>query len=54
MEFLYLLPILMVIPFLIANRGRGEVKVGPRPIILGLALIVAVAAAGFAAIELVR
>ena len=43
-----------MIPFLIANRARGGEKVGPRPIIFGLALVVAVAAAGFAAIELVR
>jgi hypothetical protein len=54
MWFFYFLPILIVIPFLIANRGRTEGKVGPRPIIFGLALVVAVAAAGFAAIELVR
>jgi hypothetical protein len=54
MWFFYFLPILIVIPFLIANRGRAQDKVGPRPIIFGLALVVAVAAAGFAAIELVR
>jgi hypothetical protein len=50
----YFLPILIVIPFLVANRSRAEGKVGPRPIIFGLALVVAVAAAGFATIELVR
>ncbi len=54
MWFLYFLPILIVIPFLIANRGRAEGKVGPRPINFCLALVVAVTAAGFAAIELVR
>jgi hypothetical protein len=54
MWFLYFLPILIVIPFLIANRNRGGAKAGPRSIIFGLALVVAVAAAGFAAIELVR
>jgi len=54
MWFFYFLPILIMIPFLIANRGRAESKVGPRPVIFGLALVVAVAAAGFAAIELVR
>ena len=54
MWFLYFLPILIVIPFLIANRDRTEGNVGPRPIIFGLALVVAVAAAGFAAIELLR
>jgi hypothetical protein len=54
MWFFYFLPILIVIPFLIANRGRGQAKVGPRAIIFGLALVVAVGAAGFAAIELVR
>ena len=53
MWFLYFLPILIAIPFLIA-RGRADGKVGPRPILFGLALVVAVAAAGFAAIELVR
>ena len=54
MWFLYFLPILIVIPFLIANRARAEGKVGPRPIMFSLALVVAVAAAGFAAIELLR
>ena len=55
MWFFYFLPILIVIPFLIANNRRlGGAKAGPRSIIFGLALVVAVAAAGFAAIELVR
>jgi hypothetical protein len=54
MEFLYLLPILVVIPFLIANRGGKRAKVGARSIIFGITLIIAVGAAGFAAMELVR
>jgi len=54
MWFLYCLPILIVIPFLIANRGRREGKASPRSIMFGFGLIFAVAAAGFAALELVR
>ncbi|MDQ6917153.1 MAG: hypothetical protein M3023_04975 [Pseudomonadota bacterium] len=53
MWFLYFLPILVVIPFrIVQNRRQG--KAAPRSIVLGLALIVAVGAAGFAAVELMR
>ena len=55
MWFLYFLPILIVIPFIIvANRNRGGGKASSRSVVLGLALIVAVGAAGFAAVELMR
>jgi predicted GNAT superfamily acetyltransferase len=55
MWFLYFLPILIVIPFIIvANRHRGGGKGRSRSVVLGLALIVAVGAAGFAAVELMR
>jgi hypothetical protein len=54
MWFLYFLPILIVIPFIIANRNRGGGKASPRLLVPGLALVIAVGAAGFAAVELMR
>ena len=55
MWFFYFLPILIVIPFIIANnRRRGGVKASSHSLVLGLALIVAMGAAGFAAVELIR
>ena len=54
MWFLYFLPILIVIPFIIANRNGGGGKASPRSLVMGMALIVAMGAAGFAAVELMR
>jgi hypothetical protein len=52
--FFYFLPMLFVIVFLIANRGRHQGKASPRPMMFAFALLVVTGAAGFAAFEFLR
>jgi len=54
MWFLYFLPILIVIPFLIANRNRQPGSVTPRGAILALAAVLVSCVGAFVAFELVR
>jgi hypothetical protein len=54
MWFFYFLPMLFVIVFLIANRGRHQGKASQRAMRFAFALVVVTGAAGFAAYEFVR
>lgn len=54
MWFFYLLPMLVAIGFIIANRGRRGAKASTRSMTIAFALLVATGAAGIAAFELIR
>jgi len=54
MWFFYFLPMLVVIGFIIANRGRRQGKASARSMAIAFALIIVTGAAGIAAFEFIR